>query len=383
MKWTKRWDCQWAMDSMNSRSNRYAFETATPEDSADILDILEDIDLEGKISLIFTRRPDPYSSFKREGREVDIIVSRDTRLGRLTSVAAASINTMFLNGEPRDIGYLFALRVRKEYRRRYRILPEGFDYLFRLHKDKDIPFYLTTILEQNTIAQRLLEKQRESMPVYEYLGDYETYALATGKREKKIPGFHFKKAGGSDLHALVEFLSDQGRAFQFFPVLEEADLADTSSHVRFNDFYLLYNNNEIVAAGAVWDQRDYKQYILSKYGGILRILYPFSFVFPLFGYPTLARPGSILDFCTLSFWAIRSNRAEYLECFLRHISDITRQYSYFVIGVAACHPLRELLHKRPHLIYKSRMYLVYQRNNELEIQKVDRARIPYLEIGRL
>ena len=75
---------------MSSRDARYTFELARPEDSAEILDVLEEIDFKGNIGLTFTRRPDPYASFKTEGRRVDILVSRDSESGRLTSVAAAA-----------------------------------------------------------------------------------------------------------------------------------------------------------------------------------------------------------------------------------------------------------------------------------------------------
>ena len=52
---------------MSSRNDRYNFETARPEDAGEILEILEEIDFKGKISLTFTRRPDPVASFKKEG----------------------------------------------------------------------------------------------------------------------------------------------------------------------------------------------------------------------------------------------------------------------------------------------------------------------------
>jgi len=141
---------------MNSRNERYIFETARPGDAGEILEILEEIDFKGKISLTFTRRPDPIASFQKEGKRVEILVSRDTREGRITALAATSINRMFFNGEPTDIGYLFGLRVRKEYRRRYLLLPRGFNYLFNLHQDAHVPLYITTILEENTLAQKLL-----------------------------------------------------------------------------------------------------------------------------------------------------------------------------------------------------------------------------------
>jgi hypothetical protein len=369
---------------MSFRNERYIFETASPGDSGEILDVLEEMDFKGKISLNFTRRPDPYASFQKEGRRVDLLVSRDTRKERITSIAATSINRMFFNGKPADIGYLFGLRVRREYRRRYLLLPRGFQFLFGLHEEEKIPLYITTILEENTEAQSLLEKKRPSMPSYEYFGDYETYALVTGGKAREKSGFRFRRAERSDLEALVGFLQEQGKRFQFFPALEEKDLADPDAPLSYRDFYLLLRRDrEIVAAGAVWDQRAYKQYVLMGYGGIYRILYPFSFLFPLFGYPKLAKPGSVLNFFTLSFWAVRDDNPEFFDLFLRHISGQTRRFSYFVLGVDSRHPLRDTLHRRPHILYKARMYAVHPRGDAGPRPAIDRTRVPYLEIGRL
>jgi len=368
---------------MNSRNDRYIFESARPEDAGEILEILEDIDFKGKISLTFTRRPDPIASFQREGKRVDVVVSRDVREGRITAVAAASLNRMYFNGEPADIGYLFGLRVRKEYRRRYLLLPRGFDHLFGLHRDCPVPLYITTILEENTTARKLLEKRRPSMPVYAYSGDYETYALVTGGRAREASGFRFRRAERPDLPALLAFLEEQGRRFQFFPVLEAADLDDPVTTPGIEDFFLLLDpDDRILAAGAVWDQRAIKQYVLTRYGGIYRFLRPVSGIFPLFGYPKLARPGSVLNYFTLAFWAVRDDRPEAFLRFLRHVSQQTRRYDYFVVGVHRRHPLRATLRARPHLLYPARMYRVTPRDRG-EPPHVDPDRVPYLEIGRL
>ncbi len=369
---------------MNSRNDRCSFELAGPEESPEILEILEDIDFTGKISLIYTRRPDPYASFKREGRRVDILVCRDTRTGRLMAVASASINRMFLNGNPADIGYVFGLRVRKEYRRKFLLVPKGFQYLFAQHESENIPFYLTTILEENRIARGLLEKRRPSMPVYEYFGDYETYALGTGRKRRRAGGFFFRKAEKSDTGALVAFLRTWGSRFQFFPVLDEVELDDPDSTLRYENFYILLDpDGEIAAAGALWDQRTYKQYLLSSYGGFYRLVFPVSFLFPLFGYPGLAKPGTVLNFCTLSFWAIRDDDPGIFDLFLRQVAVTTSRFSYFVLGVDTRHPLRGALQRKPHIVYRARMYVVYTQENEPYVREIDRERIPYLEIGRL
>ena len=40
-----------------------------------LLDVIEDNDFKGKVSLLYTRRPSPTASLARDGAEVDIMVT--------------------------------------------------------------------------------------------------------------------------------------------------------------------------------------------------------------------------------------------------------------------------------------------------------------------
>jgi hypothetical protein len=366
--------------------SRFIFELSTPEDGKELLDILEEAAFKGSISLLYTRRPDAYCSLKHEGKHVDIVVCRDMEKGKIVGFGVCVLRKLFVNGKATTVGYLFGLRVRQEYSKKYPLLHRGFEFLHLLHQKQKVPLYLSTILEDNILAQKLFEKRRGIiMPTYRPFGSYEVYAMNVPRRSCSV-NKHFRKACDDDVPSLIRFLCEQGKTFQFFPILTKQDLAEGGiSGITIDEFYLLPNeNNEILAAGALWDQWEYKQYLVQGYGGILKVLYPFSRFFPFFGFPALPKSGSLLKFFTLSFWAVKENDPQLFTLFLDNVCTVSRgDYPFFLIGVHERHPLRQVLQKRPHISYNSKLYGVYWDEQQKAVNSLDKTRLPYLECGML
>lgn len=374
---------------MHTHHSRFRFEQAAAQDSDEILTILEDAPFKGKISLLYTRRPDAYRSFIQEGEEVNIIVARDTKYNKIAGFGACAIRTLFVNGNPTRVGYLFGLRVASAYLKKFSILHRGYAYLRTLHKDRQVPCYITTILEENLDVQTLLEKQRSFMPVYHPVGKYEIFALMTG-RTRKSPSVHsssysFRRATIADLPILIAFLYQQGRFFQFFPVMTETALrSEAFPGLSVEDFFVMQNTNgEFLAAGTLWDQRSYKQYVLQGYGGYFKFSYLLAKLLPLFGFPALPAPGSTLAFCTLSFWAVKDRSPKIFSLFLDQIAQADASYPFLLVGVHETHPLRSILQKRPHISYRSKMYLVFWEEQQKFVNNLKQKTIPYLECGML
>lgn len=369
------------------RERRFTFELATPDDGQELLDILEDTPFKGNISLLYTRRPDAYQSFVHEGPRVDIIVCRDHQQGKIVGFGACALRQLFVNGIPRTVGYLFGLRTRPEYMRKFPLLHKGYAMIPALHQDIQIPFYLTTILEENHYAQRLLEKRRTSMPAYLPYGSYIGYTVFLRIRSKPpdLHPWHFRQATSSDAYDIVNFISKYGRSLQFYPVLQKKDLQlGALPGLSTEAFYLLVDEHDsILAVGAVWDQTSYKQYILQGYNGIFTVIAPISRLFPLFGFPAFPDPGRILRFFTLSFWAVKYQDPDIFKRFLQAITHVARDYPFFLIGLHEQHPLRHVVEQCPHIRYTSRFYIVSWDTEPHISALLDPDRIPYLECGML
>ena len=370
---------------MKCLNNRYQFEWAKPEDAAELLDILEAEAFPGRISLLYTRRPDAYQSFQYEGETVDILVCRDIQKRQIAAMAAAAVRPLYVNGQPENTVYLFGLRSRREYRGAYALLARGYACLGDYYQKQRIRFFLTTILEDNYGARKLLEKKRAFMPDYEFVQSYRVFALRPRGANKPLAGMQFRQAEPADADKLAGFLEQAGRRQQFFPVISSKRLLESGvPGLGIKQFYLLLDaSGHLLAAGAAWDQRQYKQYVLAGYQGILKWSYPISFLLPLFGWPSLPAPGSALRFFTLSFWAVNDHQAALLDIFLGQLAHMVPHYPFFLIGAFEHAPLTACLSRYPHIFYQSRLYLVnWAKQGSLRAQ-LDPQYPLYMECGGL
>jgi hypothetical protein len=357
---------------------------AIAADSPEILSLLEENALPGDVSLIHTRRPDPYRSFMAEGLGTRLMVCRDTQEGRIAALGAGSVHECLLDHRPEKVAYLFGLRIRREYlaQRVLLSLPGAYRSLVEHFHEQGVRHFLTVILKDNLAAQRLMTRERSHMPRHTCLCPYHTLTFPTRRRAPSLPdSCTFRRATPEDRSVIEDFLTAEGGCCEFFPA-RIADLFGTHSELSWESFYLLADRRgSILACGAAWDQRSYKQYIIAGYGGKLRWLYRVSPLLHFFGYPLLPKPATILRFFILAFWCVKDNRAEYLRWFLDSLACVTRDYPYFVMGVPAAHPLGPALNEWKFLGYDSQIYLVGDHVPPEEMARLGKS--PYLECGWL
>lgn len=376
------WVCLLEGVWMRNQSNRYVFTRAEPKDGKELLAILEEGDYSGNISLQYTRRPDAYVSLMREGVEVEIVVCRDLQHGKIVGYGACAINSCYINKTPQKVGYLFGLRMRKEYMGNSLVMHRAYAYLRTVLAERHVSYFYTSILAENEYAQKLLVKKRTFMPHYLYLTDYHVFSLKTANCRKKDVHYHFRKALKADIPHIVEFLALQGKNKDFFPVLTEADLlAGAPWSISYEDMVVLIREGRIVACGTCWDRSGSKQYIVKSYCGIYKYLQSLPFLVNVLGYPALPLVGSTLHFFTLSFWCVENDDPQIFAEFVNRIAEQT-EYSFFNIGITTDSPLTEILLQKKHFLYKSKIYLVTW-NEKVEYSALTSKGKIYIECGRL
>lgn len=364
---------------MKILNNRYVFDFAVKEDNEQILKILEETDFTGKINILYTRRPNAIDSFMLEGEEVLLITCKDKTNNKLVGFGACAINTFFINQKEVKVGYLFGLRSAKEYLKKINFLHYAYDYLYDLVKNKNIEFFYTTILEENLIARKLLEKKRKYMPYYEYLSDYIVYSIKTNLKEIKS-NYYLQRCSLKNKYELIEFLNNNGKKMNFFPVIN----TDIINKLDIENFYFLKNEkDEILCAGMIWNQKKYKQHIIKNYSGIFKYVKHLRYLMPLFGYPILPKENTVLNFFTLSFFCIKNNDSSLFKIFISKLSKLYNNYSFFLIGLSEENPLNETFNNITKITYKSRIYLVdWDKKGNLKNNFNGKFPI-YLECGRL
>lgn len=357
----------------------YHFEIMDQDPQNQLLQCLEQGSFKGNISLLYTRKPRALDSFLKEGRILRVYGC--FKENQLQGFGAAAVNRLWLAGEPQDTAYLFSFRVNVTGARALAELPRGYGLHFREMETLGVKSCFTTILEENGPAIAMLEKNRRSMPEYHYLGRVMTLSRRTTRAPRLPIGWSFCQAKPEDWPELLQFLEEQGRSMDYFPLLSMDDLKTGLTSPKGEDFYLLRNAQEkILAAGAAWDQRSYKQYIPVAYGGIMKALNPLSsWLFPLFGFPPLPDLNEAMNFYLLSCWAVAENNPKWFRVFMRQMAAIRRRSSFFSLSIHEGHPLYAEACRGPVIGYGSRFYEVLPRNGKA----LEHNRPIYIEPGRL
>ncbi len=305
---------------------RHITSLAKPSDGKRILEILECSPAKGSIELLYTRRPDAYLSYQKESDEAYTYVVKDG--DEIIGTVAELVRRAYIGGEEKRLAYLCGLKKAADYPHR---VNWGKTFIKNLVRE-DIDCYFCSVVSDNARTLEMFSKRRSRTMNMERLQGYTTYMLAPYFKFKVQGDYTFTQATAADALKIVEFLNQQGRKKDFFPVISSlSDYTDLS----VEDFYMLLDGEKIAAVGALWNQVGYRQYIVKRYKGAMKLARLFNPLLRLLGYIELPKEGENLNFPMLSFFISRDDNEDYYKAFLNNIAgEIKRRdYRMFVIGV--------------------------------------------------
>lgn len=323
---------------------------ATPADGAEILRILESSAAQGSMELLYTRRPDAYSSYMNEPGEARVFVSRDGE--RIVGTCAELIRDVYIGGELRKAAYICGLKKDADY-------DGSVGFGVRLLKDfcrPDIEFYYCSVVSENTDAQNMFEKSRRIISM-EPFADYTTYILSSNIRIKTSKHrLTFRRATQEDEVELLAFLNREGSKKDLFPAFTSYD---QFPNLSIHDFYLLTEGDRILCAAALWNQTGYKQYVVKQYRGFMKAARLFNPLISMLRYIRLPKENTSLDFPMLSFFLCQNDSEIHARIFLHEIiAQIRRSYGMFVIGLPGGHFLTPILEKLPSIHFDTKLYRI-------------------------
>ena len=364
---------------------RYQITTAQPSDEAEVRALLRE-PMPGAVRVALQREPDLSHGDRVEGERHRRFVARDPASGALIGAASRSVRRLWVNGEPRRVGYLSQLR-RAGRRGGVRLLRDGYRACEAMRAEDELPFDLTTIIADNHAARRLLERGLPGVPCYTPLCELVTLMIPVRGRlgravdlqagcERRVP-------------EIVECLNRFGARHQFAPVWRTCDLTGPGRLRGLSPkrFHVAVRGDRVVGCVARWDQRGFKQAVVRGYGKPLHWgRWLVNVGLALRGHPALPRAGTTLRITYLSHVAVDEDdptvMCELLEA-ARRAATRTRDSDYLVTAFAAGHPLLPMLQERYRpREYRSVLYLVHRLSPEALRERLD-SRCPHLEVATL
>ena len=340
-----------------------------------ILEILETSPAKGAIELLYTRRPNAYESYHKESNDVRVHVIKDEEA--IIATSAEIIRDVYINGEVKKTSYLCGLKKDPYYDGVVNFGKLFFKSLTR----EDIDCYFCSVVEDNKEARALFEKRRKRVMNMDYLQTYTTYMFKPYFKFKVVENnFVFKQVEKSEEEAVVKFLNEEGKNKNFFPVINSLEqFTDLSA----NDFYILKKDDEIIACGALWNQKNYRQYIVKKYNGMMKLARFFNPLISKLGYMRLPKEDTPIDFPMLSFFISKDDNAEYYKIFLNYIvKEIKKKYDMFVIGNTENSFSNEIYKGLKSIKFNTKIYSIDFVFGKGKVQDIDENKL-WLECGLL
>jgi hypothetical protein len=355
-------------------------EPATTADDAALRRLLAASPMEGRIRLAFEREPSYFGALRVQGRDAQVLIARDRDTGEAVAVGARSLRTVFVNGRPREVGYLSDLRLLPSYRGGT-LLARGYRRLRELHRDGRADLYYTVIAADNALALGTIAAARAGLPAYRDLGGFLSPAVNLMRSKPALGSVEVARGESGMLDQIVACLNEHGRAKQFAPAYDREDFASGGAleGVSASDFVVALRGGRVVGTVAGWDQGAFKQTRVVGYHGPLR-----NAGAGWLGWPRFPPPGELLRSFYAAFVAVEGNDpAIFAPLFRRLYNDaVGGPHAYFVLGLHERDPLAAVLDDYRCSPFRGRLFCAHFEDGEAAYRALD-GRIPHVEVATL
>ena len=359
----------------------YTYHLAEQKDEAELREFISSMPMPGAISIRFERNPNFFDASAVEGNVNETLLVREGN-GRLSGIGNRSEKNVYLNGSPSVVGYLSGLRVDEKHRS-LKFLSQAYKELQKLHEAGNAKIYLTSIVNENERAVKVLESGRGALPKYNFLGQYFTCVIASGKVYGSSE-FDIRLAEQADMQALINFLNKNGREKQFFPLYKECDFS-TGLLKDLDKVYLALKDGDICGCMGLWSQHSYKQLFIDSYSTAMNLIRPlYNIQAKLLKRTSLPPPGKAFNNLKVAVPLIKKGCEKAFYSLLAKLSqEAVKQKKPLLYGLHERDPFKEIAEQLSSKVYKSRIYAVYWPDGEQTFKKLEPEFIPYLELGGL
>ncbi|MEI6127328.1 MAG: GNAT family N-acetyltransferase [Pseudomonadota bacterium] len=361
-------------------SSPFEISLAAPGDDDELRALYAGSAAGGALSLVYKREPSFFYALDMMGEKSQVLVGR--REGRIIGMGCITFFRAYVQGAPQTIGYLHSLRVVPAFRKSL-YLARGYQHLSRLSEDHGVPFYISTVIEDNRAVVRLFQKQRSFMPRYQDRGRYITYVIPFLKKRKRNKRWEIQGVSGSAVLAgAVDWMQQWGSSRELYPVFDTEVVRDSwMKSYGLQDILVAHDRGRIVGTLGMWDQRSFKQTVVGGYHGRWRLIKPlYNMLAGMRGASPLPDENKAFKYLFASFPTAANNDPGILRELLEELYERARAqgYAYCVIGLHEQEPLSRALADFFTLPYASRVYRVSPQE-----EPCCDVRAPYLELARL
>jgi hypothetical protein len=358
-------------------STNFSFSIAGQSDDNELLFIMREIAMPGPISLTFCCEPSFLFAKNIGCIKSETMICRRNDTGKIVGFGSRSLWNIYQNGEKKTIWYLHSLRSLDEERNSMLLL-RAYRYLHSLPNDSDFPCYLTTILDDNDYAKKVLESGRAGLPIYSKIGTMITHLIPLRVKKKiRADGINVEKCNPEVLSSAFLCLDDWNGKHDLSLALDLNEMRGPNSLFQdfsFQSLYVSLSGKLINGTLGVWDQKFFKQTVVKSYHQSMKIARYFYNIYSYVkGLPFLPKEGEKINMIFASFLSVKNDDQFVFESLLeKAICDWSGcGYDWLAVGLCKNSPLEKTLIKYSKREIISSVYFVHWKDDNVVLPKIE------------
>jgi predicted ATP-grasp superfamily ATP-dependent carboligase len=346
---------------------------AAQSDSDQILRLLENLPTKSNIKMIYTRRPNAYTSFHTDGETVNIGLIKDQG-GKVVVMGTCAENRYYIHGQAHTVGYIGSVRKDPDF-------PYNINWLEQLVKASKRPetgIYICSIIGANQHAIDVFTKKRPYLPQPKLIAKYTSFVVNPRQFQPVTleADMQFCKLSASDEPSALEFLNREGRQYDFFPVIDS--LRHNHLNVSVANSYVLKRDGKIIGFVSINNQNHKKQFIIRSYSWPLRLLFVANPLTKALGLMSLPKPNTTIDCPALTLCLVENNDKELYKTLVAAVaSEIKPHHDMFMIALPAGNHNIEIFNNWHNFKFENNLYVINFSDKPLLVSH------PYTEISLL
>ncbi len=279
------------------------FSFGTTEDAKEVLRLLELESYKGDLRIIFTRRDDPVNSLLMENDAAVTGVIRDSE-DRVVATISVIPRVMYIGGELKNVAYITGFKRDHSYKN----MINWKEVFARLDETGDYDVCICCFVGDNESVIKMLTKRRERLPYAIPVCKMDAFIINPKVKVKNPhPELQFSQVTASDEKEVISFVNEHGKRHDLFHKLDS--VSDVKG-LKAEDFYCLKRDGRVVAAAAIWNRQDVKQYILKECRGKMKLVRLLNPLLSALGYITIQPDNTKVNLAYVSFMEAENDDPE-------------------------------------------------------------------------
>lgn len=263
---------------------------ATPADNQALLELSRRSPMAARLVVNNDRTPDYFYMDELLGDRALVFVADDA--GRIIGTVAVVFRNVLYRNERLPVAYIGGIKIENPAQNRllaFRLMK----YVLDLLMDTPVKFGFILVIGANRAMEALLSG-RAGIPPFDLVSRYRVRNLILMPGRGPSGKYQTRSASTSDFGAMADLYRHFYNDYELKPDWSEQYLAGLYRQKDFfpENTYLAFQQDSLVAALSLWDQRRFKNTVISHYGGKYAILKKISS--PLRLVPEAGKPLSEL-----------------------------------------------------------------------------------------